>query len=472
MNVFRKLGHTMSEEKQTDMGPAGAKSDQIYAVPKAELSQIADRLNGLQAAHDNESTAINNRLDELKKAYETQLDRIRAKLDDIAGQGDGGKQTETRASDDDSEKLQDTSKFKFTKRSLQPTATARPLPEFKPIARADANGSRKAIPTNALDQYQPLFDQELKPWQGEVPKGYLADFLGVLTDGSFRTQYGIDPAVIGGGHQNTDFPTFKNENGEWWFEAVNWFEAAREARDRFVMITLGACYGAQAVGAYRTMKIVNPDMPIKLVAVEPVPENYEWVRKHFMDNGIDPDDHWLVPTAISDRNDPVLFPVGAAGSGANNCVATNKPKERKILADRIIANGKAVDTLRALMVENSTKIVKNLLPDQESLAELKFVSSLTLRDFLGPFDYVDYLEADIQESEIVVFPPFMDLLRKKVRRIHMGTHGTENHRTLHKLFVKHGWEIIFSYEPDATHNSPLGPFVLNDGVLSMRNPHI
>jgi hypothetical protein len=37
-------------------------------------------------------------------------------------------------------------------------------------------------------------------------------------------------------------------DGEGWFEAVNWVEAAREARGRYVMITLGACYAAQAVG--------------------------------------------------------------------------------------------------------------------------------------------------------------------------------------------------------------------------------
>ena len=51
------------------------------------------------------------------------------------------------------------------------------------------------------------------------------------------------------------------------------------------------------------------------------------------------------------------------------------------------------------------------------------VSAVTLQDILGPFDSVDYVESDIQQSEILVFPPSMQLLKRKVRRVHIGTHG-------------------------------------------------
>jgi hypothetical protein len=78
------------------------------------------------------------------------------------------------------------------------------------------------------------------------------------------------------------------------------------------------------------------------------------------------------------------------------------------------------------------------------MAEIKLVSAITLRELLRPFERIDYLEADIQQSEIVVFPPFIDLLRKKVRRIHIGTHGKDVHWTLHDLFAENGWEIVFS----------------------------
>jgi hypothetical protein len=92
-----------------------------------------------------------------------------------------------------------------------------------------------------------------------------------------------------------------------------------------------------------------------------------------------------------------------------------------------------------------------------------------LRDVLAPFEFVDYLDSDIQQSESIVFPPFLDLLKRKVRRIHIGTHGKDVHRSLHELFQSDGWEIVFSYAPNATHPSALGAFTINDGVLTVRN---
>lgn len=311
--------------------------------------------------------------------------------------------------------------------------------------------------------------QGVKPWAGKVPKGYLVDFVGALTDARFRAMFGVEPAAAGGRYQETRLPTI--DDGEGWFEAVDWFAAAREAQDNFVMMTLGACYGAQAVGSYRALQLVNP-MPCKLVAVEPVPENYEWTIRHFRDNGIDPDEHWLVPLAISDRNEPVFFPVGSPGSGAQNCFSTNEPAARQNYVDELVSTGRASEALQNLLLHNTTGIVKDLVPGQGFMAEIKLVSAITLKDLLGPFGRVDYIEADIQQSEILVFPPYIDLLSKKVRRIHIGTHGKDVHWSLHELFEKAGWEIVFSYEPNATHTTSLGTFKTNDGVLTVRNQNL
>lgn len=325
---------------------------------------------------------------------------------------------------------------------------------------------------NRLEDYAGVFDG-IQPFSGEVPKGYTVDFMGILTDARFRGFLGIDPDLVGGRHVTTTIASLRDDsgNGEDWFERVNWFAAAREARDRFVMITLGANWGAQAVGSARALQLVNP-MPYKLVAVEPVPENYAWTAQHMRDNGIDPGEHWLLQTAISDRNRPVLFPVGSPGSGAQNCVSTNEPAMREVYADELIAAGRAEQALRSLLVENATGITKNLVRGSDFMAEIRLVSAVTLKDLLGPFGVVDYLESDIQQSEISVFPPFMDLLKRKVRRIHIGTHGKDVHWTLHDMFKQQGWDLVFSYEPNAVHESALGPFETNDGMLTVRNPDL
>jgi len=313
---------------------------------------------------------------------------------------------------------------------------------------------------------------DLKPWSGEVPEGFLVDFLGALTDVNFRLDFGATPEMARRRHAETVLPDIgEGHNAEYWFEVVNWIAAAREARDKFVMITLGACYGGPAVGAYKVVQQLNP-MPCRMVMVEPEPSNCEWIMRHLRDNGIDPDHHWIVPMAISDSTDPVFFPVGAPGTGAQNCVSSNELSARRIYADQLIAAGGAEEALRNLLLTNSTGITKDLVPGRDFATEIKLVSAITLRELLGPFDFVDYLDSDIQQSEILAFPPFIDLLRKKVRRIHIGTHGLDTHNSLHELFKDCGWDIIFSYAPNAVHKSALGTFELNDGILTVRNPDL
>ncbi len=321
---------------------------------------------------------------------------------------------------------------------------------------------------NNLQNYANIFDG-VTPWVGQVPKGYLVDFLGTLTEVSFRTMFGVNPADAAGRYQETRLPRI--EDGEGWFEAVNWIVAARDARNNYTMATLGACYGAQAVGSYRALQLLNP-MPCKLIALEPEPENYEWTRRHMRDNGIDPDNQWLVKAAISATNDPVLFPVGSPGTGAQNCVSTNEENSRKIYANEIIAAGRTNETLINLMTNNSTGIMKDLVPGQNFPAEIKMVSAVTLADILGPFDVLDYLESDIQQSEILVFPPYMDVVKRKVRRVHIGTHGKDVHSALLGLFQKEGWDIVFDFAPNSTFESALGNFTTNDGVLTVRNPSL
>jgi hypothetical protein len=312
----------------------------------------------------------------------------------------------------------------------------------------------------------------LTPWSGYVEKGFHVDFLGTRTNARFRPLLVRDERSMRGGHLVTAAPGIGDgANAEGWFEVVAALIAVRAARERFVMISLGAHYGAQLVGAQRLLQLVNP-LPCTLVAVEAEPQNFAWISEHMRDNGIDPDAHWLVPMAISDTCDPVLFPVGAPGIGSNNCFSTNAAESRRIYADLIIRDGDPSAALRSLLVDNSTGLTQPVHPGMPQITEVKVVSALTLDELLGPFDIVDFIEADIQQSEIVVFPPFIDALRRKVRQIHIGTHGKDVHASLDRLFAEKGWDIVFSFEPSAQHECELGRFELNDGILTIRNPDL
>ena len=452
------------------------------------VSLVARPMDRMTKGLDNQSQLLDMKFEEVIQGIKNQSDLLNRKLGSVVqGVDNQSKLLDSRFErlilgiENLSQLFNSKSEQLIRSQSLSEQAIQRTL---DPVARKHLNVSLSpsvATPSSAsgrLNSEQPYQSPAMNdlgayanvfagitPWSGTVPEGYLVDFLGTLTSADFRVMFGVDPKSVGGRHETTRLPTIAD--GEGWFESVNWVIAAQEARGRYVMVTLGACYGAQAVGSYRALQLLNA-IPCKFVAVEPDPENYEWTVRHFRDNGLDPNYHWLVQAAISDTNAPVFFPVGSPGTGAQNCFASNEIAAREVYVDELIKRGPA-EALRNLLLHNTTGITKSLVEGHDFSAEIKVLSAVTLRDILGPFEVVDYLESDIQQSEILVFPPYMALLKDKVRRIHIGTHGREVHSSLHNLFQNEGWEIVFSFEPNAEHASALGTFKTNDGVLTVRN---
>ena len=210
-------------------------------------------------------------------------------------------------------------------------------------------------------------------------------------------------------------------------------------------------------------------MPAKLCAIEADPENFGWLKKHFRDNGLNPDQHWLLNCALSDTNTPVLFPEGSPGSGANDCMATNDRLARAGYAQELLADPKLAERVAKLIVDGDTGITTNLAPGWNFPANIKLISAVTLLDVLSPFDRVDLLESDIKLSEKIVFPPAMDAIKQKVKRVHIGTHGSAVHDDLLQALATRRFEIIFNYAPRTHHESDLGVFDINDGVISAIN---
>jgi FkbM family methyltransferase len=306
--------------------------------------------------------------------------------------------------------------------------------------------------------------EAITPWSGEVPPGYAVDFLGILIDGKFIWN---EVGPFGGCHVSTDRPTVANY-GEGWFEVADWLASAQGASGRYVVVSLGAAFGRQLVGAWKAMQALNP-LPTLLVAVEPVPENCAWMRSHMATNGIDPDDHWIIQAATAADNEPVLFPVGAPGTGLNSYVEINGAPFRRTAIDLLRRDNACERVLENILLHNSTGIVRDLGFGRSG--EVKFVSAVTLPDIMAPLDRVDLLEVDIQRSEAEIFPPAMELVSRKVRRVHIGTHGSDVHDMLRALFGRAGWDIVFDYGP-GKHVTPRGSLDLGDGILSARNPAV
>jgi len=151
---------------------------------------------------------------------------------------------------------------------------------------------------------------------------------------------------------------------------------------------------------------------------------------------------------------------------------TNEEWARRDYLRELLAKGRTEQALKNLILHNTTGLMRNVIRGMDTPAEIKLASAVTMKDLLAPFDKVDFIEADIQGAEMLAFPPNIDLLARKVRRMHIGTHGHKVHWALHDSFATSGWEVLFSYPGESKHKAIRGEFLTNDGVLTVKNPRL
>jgi hypothetical protein len=85
-----------------------------------------------------------------------------------------------------------------------------------------------------------------------------------------------------------------------YFEWIDLLESVIAARGSYTMIELGAGMGRWSVRAALAARQFKPRMPFRLIAVEADPVHFDWLRWHFLDNGLDPKEHRLINAAVSD----------------------------------------------------------------------------------------------------------------------------------------------------------------------------
>jgi hypothetical protein len=71
------------------------------------------------------------------------------------------------------------------------------------------------------------------------------------------------------------------------FEWIALAESVRAAREKFTMVELGAGYGRWLVAGAMLARRLRPGLPVKLIGVEAEQVHFAWMRRHFIDNGLD-----------------------------------------------------------------------------------------------------------------------------------------------------------------------------------------
>ncbi len=308
----------------------------------------------------------------------------------------------------------------------------------------------------------------LAPWHQPCPKGSVGNFLGTMTDREFLAQHHPSNTKSDDFEGDTAMRLPKVVDGEPFFEFAAIYRAVTAARERFVMVELGGGYAARSVDAHRLLQNVNP-MPSQLTIVEAEPTHFEWAKRHLIANGIDPSDHWLINAAVCADSHPRLFMLG---SGLYyNGIVTQADAEQTV--QEIIKIDASEQAMRNLMLAGrcGMQLPYNSAAGTD-LFDYKFVSSMPLADILAPLSHVDLIDMDIQGAEDTVLPPAMEMLDRRVKRIHIGTHRADIHGGLWDMFFEHEWICEFDYAPFAKHSTPWGDFETVDGILHFQNPRL
>jgi FkbM family methyltransferase len=249
------------------------------------------------------------------------------------------------------------------------------------------------------------------------------------------------------------YPQFNEEYIEW----IDLLESVVAARKSYTMIELGAGTGRWAVRAASALRQHNPKLPFRLIAVEAEPLHFEWMRLHFADNGIDPDQHSLIHGALSDAPGEVSFYVSdsTGNVGANGWYGQALTKDYEV----------------DVQVEEAP-YAKYQVRRHATGTKSITVPAITLASILDGLSEVDLIDSDLQGVELAVVRSCIHQLDAKVKRLHIGTHSAEIETGLRQLLTSHGWRCLADYASTSLEQTPWGPIEFQDGSQSWVNPSL
>jgi FkbM family methyltransferase len=268
------------------------------------------------------------------------------------------------------------------------------------------------------------------PWQGATDGTWVYDSLGVRTDPRYRIQFRSQPT----GTVATEHPAPHAQ----YFELVFVLEAVADAAgDRpFVMLELGAGYGAWSAIAARAARVLN--LPgVSMTGVEMVPQYCKWFGEHLENNGAARESYNTIHAAVSDLDGEAAF------------TPSNKPED---------AFGLSIQHRDTTVSTAGSNLVS--------------IPCVSLPTLLRDSALVDLVHCDIQGQEKVVFTESMGLVSEKVKRLLISTHSASIHRQLRTLLQTAGFEIQFDFGVRSRATTDFGDVQFLDGLLCARNPNL
>jgi len=280
--------------------------------------------------------------------------------------------------------------------------------------------------------------KHFKGWNGIVPAGFFAYFLGNLT----RADYWAFPEDIRRLYDHERLETFSGPSvDDNIFDWLVLLEAVIEARDEFTMVALGAGWGRWLVAAALAVEQFS-QIPCRLIGVEAEPTHFQWMLQHFRDNHVDPAKHDLIEAAASGQAGHAWFYFGKPSSWYGQSIIRDKALDK---------------------VSGKTEVDYNS-------EKARRVRTVDLAELTGRYRKIDYLHMDVQGAEYDILAAAPGILKRKIKRVLVGTHSKEIENSLRNLFGNLGWicQYDFSIGGDVVVDGVA--LTLGDGVQVWLNP--
>ncbi len=271
--------------------------------------------------------------------------------------------------------------------------------------------------------------------------GFIVDFLGVRT----RVTSLAGPQRLCEGLLGIPVP------GDYHAEAIEYIgllKSVMRARDRFVALELGAGWGPWLVAGAAAAHRRGLD-DIHLYGVEADPQHFEFMTRHFIDNGLEPADHVLMRAAVGLERGRARWPKIAD--------AANDWGSRPARVDEHGTNAQDASYLGALLNEF---IEVDVIPAREILElEARW----------------DLVHIDVQGWERLICEDALTQLNERVAYLVVGTHSRKLDGDLVDLFHRQGW--MLEHEKPSRFTFVPGVAVLEsmneaDGTQVWRNPRL
>jgi len=313
---------------------------------------------------------------------------------------------------------------------------------------------------------------KFKCWSGRCVPSSAVNFLGVVTrkehmyfdspieplDDNISQASGTD--VI-----NTEYPRI----GEDYFEMIDVLETVTQAKDGYTIMELGAGFGPHLVNAACAARLHHgSNFPCTLIGVEAEPTCFRWMQEHFRDNGIDPAGHQLFEAAIIDRDGKTKFQVGFPDGFGGFIVS---PLQRISNPARWLYRRLKKAYNKLTKSSSANEDFWSIEKKRDEMHPEK-VRAISLGTLLRDLNLVDLMHLDILGKECIVLMSAREEVDKKVKRVHIGTHGAKVEEELRNFFHNLGWECLYDFSGATKHSTPYGKMECVDGVQTWVNPRL